>query len=322
MADGAAAAEELQMSFFVGPRHPMVKAMVVPLQEKLVELSGGDLTVKVHFGGSLVKGGPPQYGALLQGVSDLAFSLPGFSGPKFPFSNTVTIPGITQNAEDATNKLWNAMDVIKTEYDAKIIALWAVDPKILLTKKPIRTLEDLKGMKIRVTSKLDETYVNKLGAVSVASGITVVHQNFTNGVIDGVTLGATGIRAFKLHEPAEYVTTNLPPSMAPIYVLMNQEKFESLTPQQQGWINQVAGRNLSLGGGTGYDRAGNGGVAFAEKNGVTAIILSEAEKVRWQAAMQPEIDKFLNSKIDVSSSSSTIDITGREFVAKLNIKSN
>jgi TRAP-type C4-dicarboxylate transport system substrate-binding protein len=322
MADGAAAAEELQMSFFVGPRHPMVKAVVVPLQEKLVELSGGDLTVKVHFGGSLVKGGPPQYGALLQGVSDLAFSLPGFSGPKFPFSNTVTIPGITQNAEDATNKLWNAMDVIKTEYDAKIIALWAVDPKILLTKKPIRTLEDLKGMKIRVTSKLDETYVNKLGAVSVASGITVVHQNFTNGVIDGVTLGATGIRAFKLHEPAEYVTTNLPPSMAPIYVLMNQEKFDSLTPQQQGWINQVAGRNLSLGGGTGYDRAGNGGVAFAEKNGVTAIILSEAEKARWQAAMQPEIDKFLNSKIDVSSSSSTIDITGREFVAKLNTKSN
>jgi hypothetical protein len=103
---------------------------------------------------------------------------------------------------------------------------------------------------------------------------------------------------------------------------MNQEKFDSLTPQQQGWINQVAGRNLSLGGGTGYDRAGNGGVAFAEKNGVTAIILSEAEKARWQAAMQPEIDKFLNSKIDVSSSSSTIDITGREFVAKLNTKSN
>ncbi len=120
MAPGAIAAEELQMSFFVGQRHPMVKAVVVPLQEKLAELSGGDLTVKVHFGGSLVKGGPPQYGALLQGVSDLAFSLPGFSGPKFPFSNTVTIPGITQSAEDATNKLWNAMDVVETEYDAKL----------------------------------------------------------------------------------------------------------------------------------------------------------------------------------------------------------
>ena len=322
LAPGAIAAEELQMSFFVGQRHPMVKAVVVPLQEKLAELSGGDLTVKVHFGGSLVKGGPPQYGALLQGVSDLAFSLPGFSGPKFPFSNTVTIPGITQSAEDATNKLWNAMDVVETEYDAKIIALWAVDPKILLTKKPVRTLKDLKGMKLRVTSKQDETYINKLGAVSVASGITVVHQNFTNGVIDGVLLGATGIRAFKLHEPAEFLTTNLPPSMAPIYVIMNQRKFDSLTPQQQGWIDQVAGRGLSLGGGRGYDRTGSGGLKFAEKNGVTAITLSAGEKARWQAAMQPEIDKFLNRKIDVSSSSSKIEITGRDFVVKLNTKTN
>lgn len=320
LANGAGAAEELQMSYFVGQRHPMVKAVVVPLQKKLAELSGGELTVKVHFGGSLVKGGPPQYGALLQGVSDLAFSLPGYLGPKFPFSNAVTIPGITQNAEDATNKLWNAMDVVETEYDAKIIALWAVDPKILLTRKPINALSDLKGLKIRVTSKQDESYVNKLGAVSVASGVTVIHQNFTNGVIDGVHIGASAIRSFKLHEPADYVVTNLPPSMSPIYILMNQDKFNSLTPKQQGWINQVAGRELSLGGGRGYDRVGGGGLKFATEKGVKTIALSDAEKGRWLAAMQPEVEKFLNSKIDVSSSSSKVDITGREFVAKLNAK--
>jgi TRAP-type C4-dicarboxylate transport system substrate-binding protein len=322
IADGAFAAEELQMSYFVGQRHPMVKAVVVPFQEKLAEVSGGELTVKVHFGGSLVKGGPPQYGALLQGVSDLAFSLPGYLGPKFPFSNVVTIPGVTQNAEDATNKLWNAMDVVETEYDAKIIALWAVDPKILLTRKPINALSDLKGLKIRVTSKQDEAYVNLLGAVSVASGVTVVHQNFTNGVIDGVHIGASAIRSFKLHEPAEYVVTNLPPSMSAIYVLMNQDKFNSLTPQQQDWINQSSGRALSLGGGRGYDRVGLGGVEFATKNNVKTIALSDAEKARWQAAMQPEVEKFLDAKINVSSSSSKIDITGREFVAKMNSKTN
>ena len=321
-ADSVSAAEELQMSYFVGQRHPMVKAVVVPFQEKLAELSGGDLTVKVHFGGSLVKGGPPQYGALLQGVSDLAFSLPGYLGPKFPFSNVVTIPGITQSAEDATNKLWNAMDVVETEYDAKIIALWAVDPKILLTNKAINALDDLKGLKIRVTSKQDEPYVNLLGAVAVASGVTVVHQNFTNGVIDGVHIGASAIRSFKLHEPAEFVVTNLPPSMSAIYVLMNQDKFDSLTPQQQDWINQASGRELSLGGGRGYDRVGVGGVQFAVDNNVKTIALSDAEKARWQAAMQPEVDKFLDAKIDVSSSSSTIDITGREFVAKMNTPTN
>lgn len=321
-AQNAMAVEELQMSYFVGQRHPMVKAVVVPFQEKVAELSGGELTVKVHFGGSLVKGGPAQYGALLQGVSDLAFSLPGFLGPKFPLSNTVGIPGLTQNAEDATVKLWNAMDLVKTEFDAKIIALWAVDTKILLTRKPVRTLEDLKGMKVRVTSKQDEPYINALGAVAVASGVTVVHQNFTNGVIDGVHIGASAIRSFKLNEPAEYVTTNLPSSMSAIYVLMNQKKFDSLTPEQQGWINQASGLALSLGGGRSYDKVGLGGLKFASENGVEIIALSDSERARWQAAMQPEVDKFLDAKIDMSSSSSKAGITGREFVEKLNTVSD
>ncbi len=315
---GAAVAEELQMSYFVGQRHPMVKAVVVPFQEKLAALSGGELTVKVHFGGSLIKGGPPQYGALLQGVADLAFSLPGYLGPKFPLSNVVTIPGVAGSAEDATNKLWNAIDMVETEYDAKVIALWANDQKVLLTRKPVRTLEDLKGMKIRVTSKQDEAYINRLGAVAVASGITVVHQNFTNGVIDGVHIGASAIRSFKLHEPSKYVTTNLPASNSALYVLMNQKKFNSLPAEQQAWINQASGRELSLGGGRSYDKAGIGGIAFAKQNGVEILKLTDAERKRWQAAMQPEVDKFLQSKIDMSSSSSKVDITGRDFVAKMN----
>ncbi len=321
-ANGAMAAEELQMSYFVGQRHPMVKAVVVPFQEKLTELSGGELSIKVHFGGSLVKGGPPQYGALLQGVSDLTFSLPGYLGPKFPLSNVVTIPGIASSAEDATNKLWNAIDLVQTEYDAKIIALWANDQKVLLTRKPVRTIEDIKGLKIRVTSKQDEAYINKLGAVAVASGITVVHQNFTNGVIDGVHIGASAIRSFKLHEPAKYVTTNLPTSNSALYVLMNQQKYNSLSAEQRGWIDQASGRDLSVGGGRGYDKAGIGGIEFAKQNGVEIIALSDDERARWQSAMQPEVDKFLDSKIDMSSSSSKIDITGRDFVAKMNAKTN
>lgn len=315
---GAAVAEELQMSYFVGQRHPMVKAVVVPFQEKLAELSSGKLTVKVHYGGSLIKGGPPQYGALLQGVADLAFSLPGYLGPKFPLSNTVTIPGIAKSAEDATNKLWNAIDLVETEYDAKVIALWANDQKVLLTRKPVRTLEDIKGLKIRVTSKQDEAYINKLGAVAVASGITVVHQNFTNGVIDGVHIGASAIRSFKLHEPSKYVTTNLPESNSALYVLMNQQKFDSLSAEEQGWINQASGRELSLGGGRGYDGAGKGGIAFAIQNGVEIVKLSDAEKNRWQAAMQGEVDKFLSSKVNVSSSSSKVDITGKALLVKMN----
>ena len=313
-----ASAKELQMSYFVGQRHPMVKAVVVPMQEKLAEVSGGKLTIKVHYGGSLVKGGPPQYGAMLQGVSDLAFSLPGYLGPKFPFSNSITIPGVTENGVDATNKLWNAMDTVSTEYDAKIMALWSVDPKILLTRKPVRALADLKGQKYRVTSKDDEQFVNLLSAVAVASGVTVVHQNFTNGVIDGVHIGASAIRSFKLYEPAKYVTTNLPVSSSGIYILMNRKLYEGLSPEERGWVDQVAGRELSLRGGYGYNRAYSGGLKVAFDNGVEEVRLSDADKATWQAAMQPAVDKWLSSTIDISRSISKLKITGQQLVDGFN----
>ncbi len=318
----ASAQTELQLSYFVGDRHPMNAAVVQPFIEKLAEVSGGQLTVNVHFGGSLVQGGPPQYGALIQGVSDIAFGLPGYTGPVFPFSNMMTVPGMSDSAEDATNRMWNAMDVIQTEYNAKILALWGIDQKVLLTKRPVRSMADLQGMKIRVTSAQDIPYIEALGATAIATGVGVVHEMLTNDTIDGIHIGASSIRSFALHEPAEFVTTNLPVSISGIFLLMNQDVFDDLTPQEQGWINEASGRELSLLGGRAYDRAGLGSVAFAIDNGVEEIKLSDAEKASWQATMQPIVNAFLQQNLDTSQSSSSLQFRGENLFNLMGVSSN
>ncbi len=318
LASTAALAEtELNLSYFVGAPHPMNAAVVQPFKEA-VEAACSGMTVTGHFGGSLVKGGPPQYGSLVQGVSDIAFGLPGYTGHVFPFSTAITVPGTSDDGVHATHQLWNAIDLIDGEYNAKILALWSVDPKVLLTKKAINSLDDLKGLKIRVTSPQDEPYVNALGAVAVSQPVPVVHQNFTNDVIDGVHIGASAIRSFKLFEPANYVVTNLPVSSSGMFLLMNQDVYDGLTAAERTCVDDASGLDLSLGGATRYDELYSAGVGLAVENGVEEIKLSDAQRSEWQARMQPVVDAFLPDTVDVSQSISDAEITGQDLVDAYN----
>ncbi len=313
----AHAETELNLSYFVGAPHPMNAAVIQPFKSS-VETACPDLKISAHFGGSLVKGGPPQYGALVQGVSDIAFGLPGYTGQVFPFSTAITVPGLTDNSVDATNKLWAAMDLVATEYNAKILALWATDRKVLLTKKKINSLDDLKGLKIRVTSPQDEPYLNALGAVAVSQPVPVVHQNFTNDVIDGVHIGASAIGSFKLFEPANYVVTGLPVSSSGMFLLMNKDVYESLSASHKACVDDASGLALSLGGAAKYDQLYDAAVGLAKKNGVEEIKLNDGQRMEWQAAMQPVVDAFLAGKIDTSQSISEAGVSGQQLVDAYN----
>ena len=72
-----ASAAELSLAYFMGPKHPMNKAVFTPFAEKLAEVSGGQLTVKQFPGGALNSVPPKQYSILLDGVADIVFTLPG-----------------------------------------------------------------------------------------------------------------------------------------------------------------------------------------------------------------------------------------------------
>ncbi|MEM7462025.1 MAG: C4-dicarboxylate ABC transporter substrate-binding protein, partial [Pseudomonadota bacterium] len=78
-----ASAKEMSLAYFMGPKHPMNAAVFTPFAEKLAELSGGKLTVKQFPGGALNSVPPKQYAILLDGVADIVFTLPGYTGDVF-----------------------------------------------------------------------------------------------------------------------------------------------------------------------------------------------------------------------------------------------
>ncbi len=289
---GVAAAKDLSLAYFMGPKHPMNAAVFTPFADKLAELSGGELTVQQFPGGALNSVPPKQYAILLDGVADIVFTLPGYTGEVFPMTQVVGLPGVCDSASACTEALLRARSTLEAEYDAKLLAIWANAPPVLITRdKPVRTLEDLAGMKIRVTNKSDLPIVEALGASAVAQPVNVINQNLTNGVIDAIAIGPSAIRSFKLQEPGNYITTWFPGSGSAFVLLMNNDVYNGLSDEQKGWVDAAAETSLSQAGGSFYDKAAGGGLKLAAEEGVEMIELSEDEKARWLAQIQPVLDE-------------------------------
>ncbi len=295
---GPANAAELSLSYFMGPKHPMNRAVFTPFAKKLAEVSGGKLTVKQYPGGALNSSPPKQYSILLKGVADIAFALPGYTGNLFPVTNTVTIPGVCADALDCTQAMWRAMPLIEKEFKAKLLAVWANDVPVLLTrKKAVRSLADLKGMKVRVTSKQDVPFMEALGASAVSQPVTVINRNLANGTIDAIAIDPSAIRSFKLWEPANHATIGLPGSGSAFVLMMNRGVYDRMSAQEKAWVDEASGRWLSLSGGGAYKKAARAGLAFAKKNGVEVITLSDAERAKADAAIAKAMARFRSTTL-------------------------
>ncbi|MEP3278515.1 MAG: TRAP transporter substrate-binding protein [Stappiaceae bacterium] len=281
-----AQAEELSLAYFMGPKHPMNNGLMTPFGEKLAELSDGRLTVKQFPGGALNGAPPKQYAILLDGVADIVFTLPGYTADVFPKTNVVGLPGVCNSAVECTEALQRARDDLEKEYNAKVIALWANAPPVLITKdKPVTKLSDLEGMKVRVTSKGDVPFVEALGASAITQPVNVINQNLANGVIDAIMIDPSAIGSFKLYEPANYVTTWFPGSGSSFALLMNKELYDGLSDEDKAAVDAAASAELALGAGKAYDAVAGKGLSAAEKNNVQLLEWDPGEREKVQAAI-------------------------------------
>ncbi|MGI9490276.1 MAG: TRAP transporter substrate-binding protein [Geminicoccaceae bacterium] len=299
----AAEAKDLSLAYFMGPKHPMNAGLMTPFGEQLAEATGDALTVQQFPGGALNSVPPKQYSILLDGVADIVFALPGYTADAFPKTNVVGLPGVCDSALECSEALQRARPELEKEYDAKVLAIWANAPPVLITKdKPVTKLSDLEGLKVRVTSKGDVPFVEALGASAVAQPVNVINQNLANGVIDAIMIDPSAIGSFKLYEPANYVTPWFPGSGSAFVLLMNEDAYDGLSDEEKAAVDQVSGADLSLNAGSAYDAVASKGLSVAEANGVEIVDWDEGERDKVQTA----IDAAMASMAAISVGDSTI----------------
>ncbi|MNN35173.1 C4-dicarboxylate-binding periplasmic protein precursor [compost metagenome] len=114
--------------------------------------------------------------------------------------------------------------------------------------KPVRTIEDLSGMRVRTSSRASSAVVDQLGAVPVTMPPPQMTEALSKGVIDGVLFSWANIRDVKVDEVTDYHSDNtagyLAPSQTVLGMLMSQKTYTKLPDDLKAVIDRNSGQAL------------------------------------------------------------------------------
>jgi TRAP-type C4-dicarboxylate transport system substrate-binding protein len=285
---------ELKMSHFMPTKHTQHKVMA-KWAKKIEAQSNGALKVTIFPGGALGKP-PHQYDNAVKGITDIAFGLQSYTAGRFPLTSSLRLPFLVKSGEQGSKVFWSMYEkYLKNEYkDVKVLWLFNHGPgQIHTTKKQVKSLEDLKGLKLRTPGAIMSRVLKRLGAVPVPMPITQVYTALERKTIDGICGPWEVMRPFKFYELIKYTT------VADMYTLtffqvMNKDKYDSLPNNLKKVIDNNIGKKMAVTAGKAYDRGDKPAYELCIKKGVQAYNLTPQERERWIKAAKPVEADWLN----------------------------
>lgn len=235
----------LRLADFLPPQHPYQEQVYGVMAEKIAAATNGEVSLQIFPGGAL--GGNPieQYDRALNGVAEIAFSLPGYTASRFPMTLLTELPGVI--AEDTgTARIWDNIDYLTPEHSrVHLLSIWTNGENVLYTRdKPVRSIDDVQGMKIRVPSSNAGLMVQAWGAAPISMPVSEAYNAMQTGVIDAILIDSTATYAFRLGEVANYVTSGMDTTISPFALFMNRQAYDDLSDAHQAAFDQI-GREIA-----------------------------------------------------------------------------
>ena len=262
--------------------------------KEVAKRTDGRVVVDFYPGQTLTKA-PQCYDGVVEGISDVGFSCLAYSKGRFPVMAAVDLPLGYKSGAQAT-KVANAVykKFMPQELaDVAVMYFHAHGPGLLFTvNKPVRTLEDMAGLKIRSTGNSAEL-VKALGGTPVAKSMSENYQLLQKGVVDGSMHPIESNKSFKLGEVCKYGTDDFDVAYTTtFFVVMNKDKWAALSPEDQKIITEI-NEEWAPKHGAAWDETDVAGRQFLLDQGGEIISLDAAESARWKVAAKPVLDDFV-----------------------------
>lgn len=289
-----AVAEELSLADFQPPQHFVVDRVYTSFADAVANATDGRVTVRVYMGGELGPGPLEQYNRVVDGVADIAFGLPGYTASNFPLTLMAELPGVIA-PETGTQAIVDNIDTLSGEYRrAVLLGLWNNAPNLLLmADDPITSIDDLKGLNIRVPSRNAGLVVQAWGANPVSMPAPAIYNAMQTGVIDGAMTDATTLGAFRLAEVTNHVTQGMDTSISLFFLIMNRDTFADLSNEDQQAV-LAAGRDASINGNAAWlEIADKALTNFAATDGKEVITLSPEDAERFNTASAAVVEEIV-----------------------------
>jgi TRAP-type transport system periplasmic protein len=304
---GFASAQEvtLKVAHFLPPNSNAQQNLITPWCDKINKESNGRLKCQIYPAMQL-GGTPPQlFDQVRDGVSDITWTVPTYQAGRFIKSEVFELPFMVNTAEKASPALWdyvqkNSLDEFK---GTKLILMHLHDgAQLQFGSKAVKTLEDLKGLKIRAATRLNAKMLAALGAIPVQMPAPAVPEAVAKGVVDGVSLPWEVMTPLKMQEITKFHTetpAGLPKISNTIFVFaMNQAKYDSLPADLKKVIDNNSGREQSVWAGKVFDATTAPSRKIAQDRNNTFITISADEYKRWEKATEKVSEEWIKEAND------------------------
>ncbi len=293
----AAHAQELRYANWAAPMHPINASQIEPLAEALNEATGGAVTLRAFHGGELGAGPADQYVRVVQGTAEMGWGLPGYTSSQFPKTMIAELPGALELDAPAHEAMWRAFDAkLAAEFPmTEVIALWGSEPNILMMRdREIRTPEDLRGLKIRVSGAAAADAIKALGATPVQLPVTQVYNGLQTVLIDGLVSGASVMSDFKLDEVVGTMSLGANLGRLSFFTVMNKSAYDALPDEAKAALDTDMRAELSARAEEAWKATADAGIEAARASDSTTVIdLTEDEIAAFDAALSPVTDAYI-----------------------------
>lgn len=302
----------LSYSIFFPPSH-IQSQTAQEWADEIGRRTGGRLVIRIFPGGTLTPA-PQVYEGVVNGISDIGMSCFAYTRGRFPLLEGLDLPLGYPDGTTATRiatamaRQYNPQELA----DTKLLYIHAHGPGILASRTPVRTLADLKNVKVRATG-LSARIVENLGGVPVAMSQPETYEALQKGVVDATLCPVETLKGWKQGEVVQYVTdSSVIGYTTAMFVVMNLKAWERLPADIQEIVSVVSeewvGRH-----GAAWDKADEEGRLFIKELGREQIALSTESQEEWRAAVAPILTDYAE-RLEAAG------LPGRQFLADIQAK--
>jgi TRAP-type transport system periplasmic protein len=242
----------LKFHTFMAPMSNVWLLMHKPWMDKVEKDSGGRIKFEAYPAMQL-GGTPPQlYDQARDGVVDVIWTLPGNTAGRFPRIEVFELPFMMNNAEGTSRAYWEYFQTqCPDEFkETQVIALQVHGPGLIHSAtKQVKSVADLKGMKVRGPTRQVTKMLGSVGATPVGMPLPGIPDALSKGTIEACVIPWEVVPSVKVHEltkfHSEFDNTGGALYTTTFVMAMNKAKYESLPADLKKVIDANSGADTS-----------------------------------------------------------------------------
>lgn len=274
----------LKFHTFMAPLSNVWLNMHKAWMNKVEKDSGGRIKFEAYPAMQL--GGTPVqlYDQARDGVVDIVWTLPGNTTGRFPRVEVFELPFMMSNAEATSRAYWEYVQTMAPDEfkETQVLALQVHGPGVIHTAdKPVRSVNDMRGLKVRAPTRQVNKLVASLGATPVGMPLPQIPDSLSKGTINGCVIPWEVVPSVKVHELTKY-HAEFDPAGGALYtttfvMCMNKAKYNSLPPDLKKVIDANSGMATSAWLGKTQQAGDAAGRKAAVDHGNTIFTVGPAE---------------------------------------------